>query len=167
MNNKETENAGAEEKKAGTAAENLDLVSSVKELTARHTRVRAEITKVSRSMIDVINELETVKKDFQEITGKIAKENQKSAEECRKATDRRKYTTPVKKNLDDAKEIKKLNAIIKSQGIGMAEFIKRMGFANRTFYQKVEKHLFTMSELNYLRDELCLTDEEFVKLFFT
>ncbi|MBQ3682166.1 MAG: hypothetical protein II922_03690 [Succinimonas sp.] len=166
---KETENMAGnpESENPGAADEDLDLVSAVKEFTLRQNRIRSNITKVTRDMISVINELENVKKDFQELSGKIAKRNQRAAAECQKATDRRKYTTPVKKNLDDAREIRKLNALIKSQGIGMADFVKQMDIANRTFYQKVEKHLFTMRELNYLRDELSLTDEEFMRLFFT
>lgn len=166
---KETENMAGNPKDGNpeTADEDLDLVSAVKEFTLRQNRIRSNITRVTRDMISVINELENVKNDFQELSGKIAKRNQRAAEECHKVTDRRKYTTPVKKNLDDAREIRKLNAIIKSQGIGVADFVKQMDIANRTFYQKVEKHLFTMRELNYLRDELSLTDEEFMRLFFT
>jgi len=159
--------ASAEKHVPAEGTSELEFVSAIKEFTLRQSKIRSDITRVTRDMISVIHELESLKKDFQELSGKIEKHNQKTADECKKATDRRKYTTPVLSNLDDAMAIKELNALIKKQGHGMADFVKQMDIANRTFYQKVEKHLFTMRELNYLRGELSLTDEEFMRLFFT
>ena len=154
------------ETRAAAESEELYLGSAVKELSLKQEKIRSNIAKVGREMVSIINDLEKLKCEFDEITGRFARYNEDAAEKCRNRKDRRKQITPVK-DLEEAKEIKRLNGLIKKQGVTVADFIEGMNIANRTFYQKVEKHLFTMQELNYLRKELSLTDEEFMKLFFT
>ncbi len=163
------ENTAAEREgnaRAAESSEELYLGSAVKELSLKQEKIRSNIAKVGREMVGIINDLEKLKCEFDEITGRFARYNEDAAEKCRNRKDRRKQTTPVK-DLEEAKEIKRLNGLIRQQGGTVADFIEGMNIANRTFYQKVEKHLFTMQELNYLRKELSLTDEEFMKLFFT
>lgn len=163
------ENTAAEREgdaRAAESSEELYLGSAVKELSLKQEKIRSNIAKVGREMVSIINDLEKLKCEFDEITGRFARYNEEAAEKCRKRADRRKHITPVK-DLENAKELKKINGLIKKQGVTVADFIKGMDIANRTFYQKVDRHLFTMQELNYLRKELSLTDEEFMKLFFT
>ena len=59
-----------------------------------------------------------------------------------------------------------LNSLIIKQGWQVQDFIREVGIAQRTFYKKTETHMFSMRELNLMRELLSLTDEEFVKLFF-
>ncbi len=142
--------------------DDLCLESSVKCLSMKQKKIRSDVTRVGRDMLGIIKELEKLKGDFDELSCKC----RNTSENFPISEDRRKQITPVK-DLGEATEIRKINDLIKKQGFKVAEFIEGMNIANRTFYQKVEKHLFTMKELNYLRDVLSLTDDEFVKLFFS
>lgn len=148
----------------------LEAINKVKTFEQNQKKLREDFRRVSGDMISLISRLESVNAEFRrlpEVFGSTP-ENLAAAERiARERKEREKGTTPFLCNLDDAMKLKDLNALIIRQGWQVQDFIREVGIAQRTFYKKTETHMFTMRELNAMRKMLSLTDEEFVKLFFT
>lgn len=148
--------------------ENLETVNYFKDFVRKQNELKADFKRVSNDVLLFISRLENLNNEFRHLPERVDQENADVTAKFQAVIDNRKAKmTPVTSNLDDAQEIKKLNDIIVRQGWTIQGFIKAMDIASRTFYKKVETHSFSQKELNFIREHLALTDDEFMKLFFT
>lgn len=147
----------------------LEAINKVKSFEQKQKTLKNDFKKVSADMMLMISRMESINSEFRRLPEVFDRtpENREAEERIAMEKEKRKKgTSPYFRNLDDAMKLRDLNALIIRQGWQVQDFIREMGIAQRTFYKKTETHMFTMRELNYMREQLSLTDEEFVKLFF-
>ncbi len=149
--------------------QDLEAINKVKSFEQKQKTLKNDFKKVSTDMMLMISRLESVNSEFRSLPKVFEElpESREAAEQISQEMERRKKgTSPYYRNLDDAMKLSTLNSLIIKQGWQVQDFIREVGIAQRTFYKKTETHMFSMRELNLMRELLSLTDEEFVKLFF-